>query len=202
MYGHKYTPEERQFFVEYVPGHSYKEIQAAFITKFHWEISLSQIKGYIANHKLNTGRTGAFEKGKPSHNKGKKGVYAPGCEKGWFRKGHIPKNYRPVGSERVSVDGYIEIKIADPNKWRMKHVVIWEQENGPVPKGSCVIFLDGNKQNTNIKNLQMIKRKTLARMNQNGLIFDNPEFTKTGICIAEVAGAMGDAKRKRKKAKK
>lgn len=199
MHGHQYTPEERHFFEEYVTGHSYREIQTAFIDRFQWEISLSQIKGYIANHKLNTGRTGAFEKGKPSHNKGKKGECATGCEKSWFKKGHVPENYRPVGSERVSKDGYIEIKVADPKKWKMKHRVVWEQHNGPVPKDSCIIFLDGNKLNVDISNLQMIKRKILARMNQNDLFYSDPEITKVGVNIAEVANAVGEAKKRRKK---
>ena len=47
---------------------------------------------------------------------GKKGICADGCERTWFKKGHIPANYRPVGSERVNADGYIEVKVADPNK--------------------------------------------------------------------------------------
>lgn len=72
MYGHKYTDEERQFFVEYVPGHSYKEIQQEFINSFNWSISVSQIKTYIGRHKLNTGRTGYFEKGHIPFNKGEK----------------------------------------------------------------------------------------------------------------------------------
>lgn len=34
MYGHQYTVEEQKFMKEYVPGHSYKEIQKAFTEKF------------------------------------------------------------------------------------------------------------------------------------------------------------------------
>ena len=30
MYGHRYTEEEKKFMTEYVPGHSYREIQKAF----------------------------------------------------------------------------------------------------------------------------------------------------------------------------
>ena len=199
MYGHQYTPEERQFFIEYVPGHSHKEIQEAFIARFGWEITVQQVKGYIANPKLNTGRTGQFVKGQVSHNKGKKGEYAPGCEKTWFKKGHIPKNYKPVGSERISKDGYMEVKVADPNKWRLKHLVIWEQKNGLVPKGSCIIFLDGNKQNLDIGNLKMIRRKDLVRMNQNGLFSQFPELTEAGVHTAELMTDLGEAKKKKKR---
>lgn len=199
MYGHQYTPEERQFFIEYVPGHSHKEIQEAFIARFGWEITVQQVKGYIANHKLNTGRTGHFVKGQVSHNKGMKGVCFPGSEKGWFKKGHIPKNYKPVGSERINADGYAEVKIVDPNKWRLKHLVIWEQKNGPVPKGSCIIFLDGNKQNLDIGNLKLIRRKELVRMNQNGLFSQFPELTEAGVHTAELMSALGEYKKKKKR---
>lgn len=72
MYGHKYTLEEQQFMYSYVPGHSYAEIQKAFTEKFGWEITKGQIKSYIGNHHLNTGRTGCFEKGRIPENKGKK----------------------------------------------------------------------------------------------------------------------------------
>lgn len=34
MYGHRYTDEEKTFMQEYVPGHSYREIQKAFVDRF------------------------------------------------------------------------------------------------------------------------------------------------------------------------
>lgn len=88
MYGHVYTEEEHTFMREFVPGHSYREIAAAFTEKFGWEISIGQVNAYIGNHHLNTGRTGRFQKGQVPPNKGKKGVCAAGCEKTWFPKGN------------------------------------------------------------------------------------------------------------------
>ena len=72
MYGHQYTAEEHAFMTQYVPGHSYREIQQAFIDKFGWEITSGQIGSYIGNHHLNTGRTGRFPKGHEPVNKGMK----------------------------------------------------------------------------------------------------------------------------------
>lgn len=38
MYGHRYTDEEKTFMQEYVPGHSYREIQKALRwCRFPWE---------------------------------------------------------------------------------------------------------------------------------------------------------------------
>lgn len=197
MYGHQYTTEEQRFMAEYVPGHSYREIQKAFTEKFGWEISLSQVNSYIGNHRLSTGRTGRFQKGQEPPNKGKKGVCAAGCEKTWFKKGHIPANYRPVGSERVNADGYIEVKVADPNKWKLKHRVVWESVNGKIPKGYIIIFRDNDKTNVNIENLLLIMRGTHAVLNHTGLCEYSGEFKETAICIAELKAATSRAKNRK-----
>lgn len=77
-----------------------------------------------------------------------------------FTKGHIPKNHRPVGYERVSrKDGYISVKVAEPNKFRLKHHIVWEKHYGPIKKGENIQFKDGNPQNCNIDNLYLISRK-------------------------------------------
>lgn len=194
MYRHQYTAEEKKFMAEYVPGHSYREIQKAFTEKFGWGISLGQVNAYIGNHHLNTGRTGRFQKGHEPYNKGKKGTFTDGREKTWFPKGHIPANYKPVGSERVNADGYIEVKVADPNKWKLKHRIVWESVNGKIPKGFIIIFRDNDKTNTNIDNLLLIKRSTHAVLNHNGLCAYSGEFKETAICMAELRSAVSRAK--------
>ena len=197
MYGHQYTAEEQKFMKEYVPGHSYREIQKAFTEKFGWEISLGQVNSYIGNHHLNTGRTGRFQKGQEPPNKGKKGICAAGCEKTWFKKGHIPANYRPIGSERVNKDGYIEVKVADPNKWRLKHRVVWESVNGKIPKGYIIIFRDNDKTNTDINNLMLIKQGTHAVLNHTGLCEYSGEFKETAVRIAELKTVSNEAKKRK-----
>lgn len=196
MIGHRYTAQERQFMAEYVPGHSYREIREAFMKKFGWGISTGQVKSYIGNHHLNTGRTGRFRKGQEPPNKGKKGTCAAGCEKTWFKKGHVPANHRPVGSERVNKNGYVEIKVEEPNKWRMKHRVVWESVNGKIPKGCIIIFRDNDKTNTNINNLLLIKRSTNAILNHTGLYVHSGELKETAVHIAELKAASSKVKRR------
>lgn len=196
MNGHQYTAEEQAFMAQYVPGHSYREIQQVFIDKFGWEISSGQINFYIGNHHLNTGRTGRFSKGHEPMNKGKKGTCAAGCEKTWFKKGHIPQNYRPIGSERVSADGYIEVKVADPNKWKTKHRVVWEAVHGRIPKGCILIFRDNDKTNTKIDNLILVRRGTHAVLNHTGLYGYSGEFKETAIRIAELKAASFKARKR------
>lgn len=171
MYGHKYTDEERRFFEEFVPGHSYMEIQKAFIDRFGWDITLSQIKGYIGRNRLNTGRTGRFVKGQIPPNKGKK--MSPECyekcKATMFQKGNMPNNHRPVGSERITKDGYIEIKVEEPSKWMLKHRYIWEQKHGKIPDKHILIFRDNDKTNIALDNLLLISRSQNAVINHIGL---------------------------------
>ncbi len=201
MIGHQYTSEERQFFLDFIPGHTYKEIQSEFIKQFGWEISISQIKGYMGNHKINNGLTGKFKKGRPAPNKGQKmslGMYEK-CKATMFRKGHIPANHRPVGSERINVCGYTEVKIKEPKTWRLKHQIVWEEHHGPIPKGKIVIFLNGNKQDIRIDNLALIDKKVNVRLNQNGMRYEEPEITRAAIAVAELMAATGEAKWREKK---
>ena len=109
MVGHKYTVEEHTFLQSFIPGHTYKEIVEEYNKTFSEPITETRVKGYMNNHKIKNGLTGRFKKGQIPHNKGKKGVYAKGCEKTWFATGHLPHNTKPIGYERISKDGYIDV---------------------------------------------------------------------------------------------
>lgn len=76
--------------------------------------------------------------------------------------------------------------------------MIWEEINGPVPDGHVIIFGDSDKQNFDIHNLLLISRKQLVRMNQNHLITDNVELTKTGIILADLYSKIGERKKKKR----
>ena len=81
-----------------------------------------------------------------------------------FRKGHIPKNHKPVGHERITRDGYIEVKTAEPNVFEPKHRLVWVEYNGEIPSGYNIQFKDGNRQNASIENLYMISRSEQLKM--------------------------------------
>lgn len=91
-------------------------------------------------------KTGQFTKGQRPWNAGRKGWKAGGrSSKTQFKPGHMPHNHKPVGHERVTKDGYLERKIAEPRTFRAVHVLVWEAVNGPVPKGHIVVFRTGLK---------------------------------------------------------
>lgn len=186
----------KQFILENYKERSNQELTDLFNQKFHIHLTVGCMKSYKARYKLDSGIRFRFKKGHIPYNKGKKmpkEVYEK-AKHTMFEKGHIPSNHRPVGSERILKDGYIEVKVAEPNKWKLKQRLVYENHKGKIPKGSTIIFLDGNKLNFNIDNLKCVTRSELLYLNRNGLNNLN-EVTETGILMAR----LDSAKNKRKK---
>lgn len=199
MHGMKYTDEMKQFILDNYKGRYNQELADLFNQKFNANITSRTIKSYKANNNLNSGLTGKFRKGQTPHNKGKKmpkEVYEK-VKHTMFAKGNVPPNHRPVGSERISKDGYIEVKVAEPNKWRLKQRVVYEEAKGKIPEGCTIIFLDGNKRNFDIDNLRCITRSELLYLNCNGLNNSN-EITETGILMARLDRAKNKKKQELK----
>ena len=189
----------KQFILDNYKGRYNQELADLFNQKFNTNITSKTIKSYKANNKLNSGLTGKFRKGQTPHNKGKKmpkEVYEK-VKHTMFAKGNVPPNHRPVGSERISKDGYIEVKVAEPNKWRLKQRVVYEEAKGEIPEGCPIIFLDGNKRNFDIDNLRCITRSELLYLNCNGLNNSN-EITETGILMARLDRAKNKKKQELK----
>ena len=206
MVGHKYTDAEHKFLHDFVSGHTYKEIVEEYNKRFEEPITISRVKGYIANHKLNTGKTGRYEKGNIPFNKGMKGWSAPGTEKTRFKKGNLPSNTKPIGYERITKDGYIEVKIkmrpsssSCNDNFIAKHRLVFEEANGPVPKGCKIIFLDGDKKNCSIENLALVTEAENLQLTRCGLRSKNPKLMQTGILIAKSQITTSKAKKKLKK---
>ena len=128
---------------------------------------IARVRSLDPNH---GGRAYRFKPGQAPANKGKKQtdfMSAEGIERTKptrFQKGHIPPNYRPVGSERINVDGYVEVKVREGlSGWRLKHRVVWEEAYGVIPKGHNIQFRDGNRLNCTLENLYIISRPNQLR---------------------------------------
>ena len=194
---HIWSDEEKQYLAEITPGRGYKEIQSMMSCKFGFDYAHHQIKGAITRNKLNTGRTGRFEKGHATWNKGTKGLTKANVTS--FKKGQKPHNYKPLGSERITKDGYCEIKVSDTGRrWKSKHLVVYEKHHGKVPRGSVVIFLDGDKRNFDIDNLHLVTRNQLAMLNKNSLIQKDAELTKTAINVVDLMKKISAIEKKDK----
>lgn len=101
-----------------------------------------------------------FKKGQTAWNAGLTLPNKPNS--GNYTKGHIPANYKENGSITIrhnfkKKEVYAFIKIN--NEWVLYHRYIWEKTYGKIPKGLCLIFIDGNSLNTDINNLMLVTRK-------------------------------------------
>ncbi|MDR1374691.1 MAG: HNH endonuclease [Treponema sp.] len=185
------TPEEIRYLKENIIGRSYNEITELFNRHFGLrgkkKLSFWQIKGILQRHKLSSGLPRRFLPGHIPHNKGRTSYY--------FRPGYTAYNYCPIGTERINSRGHVEVKIADPNRWKSKHTLIWEAANGPVPRGHVIIFADKNKLNFSPDNLLLVSKNELMVMNRCGLFFGHGKLAETGRLIADVKLLI--AKRKR-----
>ncbi len=168
------TPGQELFIAKNYPGKSILEMTKLFNLRFKTARTQGQIKSFVKNHGIVSGRTGCFEKGHESWNKGTKGLVA--ANKTSFKKGRVPANIKPIGHERICHKyGFILIKINEKNpytvaktRYKHKHVYIWEQENGPVPNSMVVAFKDSDKTNCEPDNLMLISRAELLRLNRFG----------------------------------
>lgn len=184
----KYTDEMREFIMTNYKGIYSQELADRFNDRFGTQVTASQMNSYRKNHHLVTGLGGKFPKGNVPANKGKKmppEIYEK-CKGTMFKKGQLPVNYRPVGSERFDKNGYIEVKVKDPRTWKHKHRAVWEKEHGSVPNGHALIFLDGDKTNCELSNLKLVKRSELLIMNRYHLFQESAELNEAAANLAKV----------------
>lgn len=127
-----------------------------------------------------------------------------------FKAGNLPHNTKPIGYERLSKSGYIEVKVkmrptALPDGKRCndnfvpKHKLVWEAANGPVPEGCIVVFKDGNKQNITLENLSCITRRQNAIMNRGHIRCDNPDAFEACLAMADIKSAVSKRKKEVKR---
>lgn len=162
-------------------------------------ISLCKRKGWL------TGRDGRFAPGAVPATKGRKMPYNAASARTQFKKGQAPPNTKPLGHERITKDGYVEISVAETNpytgyqrRYVHKHRHLWEQANGPVPEGMCLKSLDGDKTNTDPANWVVIPRALLPRLNGRfGRNYDEapPELKPTIMAIARLEHSARTARK-------
>ena len=181
-----------------------RELYATYIEKFQREMTIEAFKALCDRLDLRTGRTGQFPKGIVPANKGKKMPYNANCARTQFKKGQLSgvarDRQKPVGSERLSKEGYVERKIHNglpmQSRWRAVHRINWEAINGPVPEGCILKSRDGNKANTDPSNWQAVSRGVLARRNKLfGGAMIPAELEPTAIAIAKLDLKISEKRR-------
>lgn len=166
-----WTPEEVELFKnKYAEGLTIPELAAFF------NVSINSAKSLTGNRRIRSGRTGFFPKGNRPWNFRTKGLVksTPGMKSTQFKKGDNPKNTLHDGAITIRHDHlktrkgrpYKWIRISE-GKWVHYHRYVWEQVNGPIPKGMMITFKDGDSLNCELTNLEMIIMGENARRNYN-----------------------------------
>lgn len=193
-------------------GRTYAEMLEILWEETGREYTQAQLKCYYHNHKLNSGRTGRFEKGHEPGNKGKKLEEYVGEERAaeikkqisatQFKKGDRPVNEMPVGSIVVNSDGYKLRKKQMTGslweRWEFLHRAVWVEHHGEIPDGMMVSFRDSDPLNCDIDNLMLISKSENARLNRRGLRFEDPDLTDAAVSMVRLEGAIRDRRKKKK----
>jgi hypothetical protein len=174
----------KKFYRKFHPEHVAEGLNECFNVNF----TVGQVRSFAHNHGIRSGRDCRFHKGHKPWNAGTKGKGICKGNSGNFKKGSIPPNRKPLWSERTDPDGYIWIKVPQrdphtgfPTRYMLKHAWIWEQANGKPPKGSNIIFKDGNKQNCALENLDCVPDAVLAELNHRQKFGAAPARLKPSI---------------------
>jgi hypothetical protein len=168
----RYTPEEIRFLRDNITGRHYAELTDMFNRRFRCAVSMRKIQKLAFYYNLRTGF------------------------------GICIKNKSAIGTRRINSKGYAMVKVADPDVWKLKHQLVWEKANGPIPDGHVIIFADRNKSNFALKNLLPVTHAELAMMNHQRLFYDDRDATKAGRTIAKLLLLIADREREAGKRRK
>lgn len=188
----KYTLEQLDF-VKSNCTLERKELTQLFNEKFETQLTVQGLSSLCKRNKWRTGRTGCFEKGSVPPNKGTKGL--TGANRTSFKKGQSVWNTKPIGYERIDKkDGYVHIKIAEPNVFALKHRHEWEKHYGPVPDNHVVAFKNQDKTDCRIENLILMSKSEMVRYAQSFHKLANSETNETCLLMAKVKTKACDLK--------
>lgn len=105
---------------------------------------------------------GTFPVGLEPWNKNLKGIHmSPATE---FKKGVNSNPYVPIGTVRIryrhnrKTGPRAWIKVADPNKWRERALVVWESKHGPIPRGLILHHQNRDSLDDELGNLALLSR--------------------------------------------
>src|SRR5262245_34587130 len=106
--------------------------------------------------------------------------------KGQFVEGNDNGKRVPVGTVPIrtrhkrSGERRAWIKVAEPNRWRLRAQVVWEQHFGPIPIGMGIHHKDRNRLNDDISNLELVSKG--EHINEH-----RPEFEAKRIAAVKTA---------------
>lgn len=223
-----WTPEKREWFISFVPGHEEREISAEHERLYGTPLKECQIGNAKKAFGVKSGtKGGCFKKGQTPQNKGKtwdeigyreeaKAKMRATC----FKKGEVhdrPDGWiKPLGYERINKYGYVEVKVMDSiidgiqpkepgnfnRNYRMKHHIVYEQHHGEIPKGHNIVFADGDKRNFDPSNLIAVPRGVWSTIKRLRIPYSDAESLQTAMALARLSQVRRETKSRVRKARK
>lgn len=97
---------------------------------------------------------------------------------------------KPIGYETIWKDRAgrtrVKVKVEEGKRFIDKRIVVWKKYNpNDDLKGYCIIHLDNDPLNFDIKNLAKVKKEVFLLMLNNHLYFNDADLNKTSILIAQ-----------------
>jgi len=160
------TPEQVMFVKDNYSKLTRRQLCLALNEVFGSAVRESQLISFLKNQKITCGRTGHFPKGNVPYTAGTKGFVKPNS--GNFKKGNRPHNAVPVGSTTVDEYGYHKIKVAEPNVWEFIHRQVYERTHGPIPADHNIVFINGDRDDCSLENLELVTQSEHAVRNRFG----------------------------------
>lgn len=202
----RYTDEEREFLRGFIPGHSEREIIAAFAERFGRTLETYQVGNLKCKLGVKSGTVGGrFEQGHVPATKGRpwsEWMSAEGAEHSratQFKPGNLPHNTRPLLDERIGKDGYVEVHVGlhrmsrANDQWVSKAQLVWEQANGREwPEGCRSMFADGDRRNFDPQNIVPVPAElytVVCGAVPGGLEWHDRESLEAAITMARVIAA-------------
>lgn len=171
---HNYTEEQKDFIRENYGKYNRRVVYEMFCEHFGiTDVSFMGFRAYISNSmKLRLEEKNKF------------------CTAGFEQK------RLPIGAIRkqggmwfIKVDDKIGKRgshDAERHNWQEYCRYVWEQHYGKIPEGYSIVFLDGNRDNCVIDNLDCVDKRTFCFMQTNHLFCEDARLTKTSILAAKV----------------
>ena len=197
---HVWTDEHEKYIRNNIKGKTKKEMTEMFNKEFGTDVTTDKMKGFCSRKRIRSGVDCKFKKGVPSWNKGKSFPSRGKSAETQFKKGQKPDNTFPLGTIKITTDGYKFIKIKKRGSknecWKQYTHYLWEQKHGPVPKGYCLIHLNQNRSDCSEENIALVSRKELVRINKLNLTSTDRNLTKAGINFVKLLHKQKEVKDK------
>lgn len=113
-------------------------------------------------------------------------------DRGWSNG----KNKASPGTARLRA-GLIEVRQPSAAVWRTKHRLMWEELFGPIPKGSVLLPLNGDKFDFDPFNWVMLTQSMANRLRQSPFFDGPPELRPAIFAAARLKQAVEDRMGKR-----